>query len=121
MRNIFNSFKSRCFKESGADQSMIDKFSDAEDLDNLPANRELKCYLYCQYREMEMMDSEQPVIKFDILMENIEVLRPEATQIFLNMGKKCRRLKFKTTDLCEVAYIFNVCLKKGDIDVSVII
>lgn len=118
MRNTFASFKKRCVEESGVTQAMIDQFSDAEDLNKLPEQHELKCYIYCQYREMEMMDTVHPAIQMEILLENVESLGPVASEIFLNMGKKCSRLKYKTTDLCEVAYKFNVCLKKGDIHVS---
>lgn len=120
MRNVYKSFRSECIRESGVTPELIQEFSDSEDLEHLPDDHSLKCYIYCQYRNMEMMDTEHPVIQMDILLENIGpgVMKPEHSQFFLNMGKKCFRIKTKTTDLCEVAYLFNVCLKKGDIDVS---
>lgn len=99
-------------------QDLIDQFNDAEDFSKLPEDQSLKCYMYCQFRQMDMMDPDIPDMRFDVMAQNVEILQKWEQEIFLKMGRKCLRVRPKKKEVCEVAYAFNVCLKRGDIDVS---
>lgn len=115
----YKSFNRTCRNESQVTQESINKFNDGEDFSKLPDDRPLKCYMLCQLLHMEMMEPDVPMIKMEIAVENIGVFSEEEKDIFLNMGKKCTRLKTpKSKDSCDMAYEFNKCMKKGDINVS---
>lgn len=118
MKSVYRSFARQCREESGVSTQLIEEFSNGEDINKLPADHELKCYIYCQYVHLEMMDEGVPIYKHEISIENIEVLSPEAQKIYMSMGSKCQRIKSKSKDPCEIAYLNAVCMKKADINVS---
>lgn len=115
---VYKSFNRTCREESQVTQESIDKFNNGEDFNNLPTDRPLKCYMLCQMVQMEMIDPSTATLQFDIVVENIGVFTEEEKDLFLKMGKKCTRLKSKTKNAGDLAYDFNKCLKKGDINVS---
>lgn len=114
MKHAYKSFSRVCREGSAVTQDMIDSFNENEGFDNLPTNRELKCYMFCQMEQMEFMVKDVPSVDLSIVAESIEIFTREEQDIFLNMGRKCSKIKIKSKDVCDVAYEFNVCLKKGD-------
>lgn len=121
MIHAYKSFNRKCREESQVTQESIDGFNNGEDFNKLPDDRALKCYMLCQMLEMEMMEPGVPTVKMDIVVENIRTFSDRDKDIFLNMGKRCTRLKSKTKDSCDMAYDFNKCTKKGDINVCPIL
>lgn len=117
----YKSFNGKCREESQVTQESIDGFNDGEDFNKLPDDRALKCYMLCQMLKMEMMDPGVPTVKFDTVIENIGIFSDRDKDIFLNMGKRCTRPKSKTKDSCDMAYEFNKCMKKADINVRPIL
>lgn len=118
MKRVYQSFSRVCRAESNVTQESIDKFNDGEDFDNLPDDRPLKCFMMCQMVHMEMLDPLIPAVRFETVIENISIFTDEDRDIFVKMGRKCTKLRNKTKDACELAYLMNKCLKKGDINVS---
>lgn len=114
----YKSFSKACREESQVTQESIDKFNNGEDMDKLPDDQPLKCYMRCQMVFMEMMDPNAPIIKHDTVVENIHAFSDRDKDIFLNMGKRCTRVKSKVKEACDLAYVWNKCLKKADINVS---
>lgn len=115
---VYKSFNKSCREESQVTQESIDKFNDGEDFDKLPDDQPLKCYMRCQMVFMEMMDPERAFIKHDTVVENIHAFSDRDKDIFLNMGKGCTRVKSKLKEACDLAYVWNKCMKKADINVS---
>lgn len=121
MIRAYKSFSRTCREESQVTQESIDKFNEGEDFNILPDDRPLKCYMHCQLLHMEMMQPGIPFVQMDTVLENIAIFDDRQKDIFLNMGKRCTRLKTKTKDSCDMAYEFNKCMKKGDVNVSPIL
>lgn len=119
MIRAYKSFNRTCREESQVTQESINGFNDGEDFDKLPNDRPLKCYMLCQMLHMEMMEPNSATLKIDNAVENIHAFSGRDKDIFLNMTKRCTRLKSKTKDSCDLAYDFNKCMKKGDINVSI--
>lgn len=119
MVNTYKSFKKICLTESGVSQTIIDAFNEKEDFDNIPNNRELKCYMFCQMREMEFVKDDIFSIDMAAVAETVIIFSRQDQDKFLHMGRKCHRLKVKSKDFCDLAYEFNICLKKGDNIVSI--
>lgn len=120
MIRAYRSFSRVCREESQVTQESIDRFNEGEDLNNLPDDRPLKCYMLCQMLHMEMMRPGIPLVQMDTVMENIAIFNERQKDIFLNMGKRCTRLKTKSKDSCDMAYDFNKCMKRGDVNVSTV-
>lgn len=107
-------------QRTGVNRTTIDAFNDSENFQNLPDQRELKCYMLCQLEAMSMIEPELARIDPAGVFENLEPLKPEHQDIFIRMGLKCMALKVPpNNDRCQAAYNWSVCLKKGDIHVSV--
>lgn len=89
----------------------LKEFELTTDFDNLPADRSLKCYLYCLMIEFEFMKPDSPAVdltKFVGIMNDMETFEQNT---YLRMFKKCNK-KYK--DMCEMIYQMNVCAKKND-------
>lgn len=119
MRHYYLTFTPKCKREANVTQATIDAFNDIEDFLNLPDDRTLKCYMLCQMEAMDMIQSNEPKLNIPGVFDNLEPLKPEHQIVFIRMGLKCLNLKLPAdNDRCEAAYRWNVCLKKGDIHVS---
>lgn len=118
VQRAFRSSVKTCLNKTGATKAQVELFNKEQDLTDLPNNYELKCYMYCQLHEMDWMDEKGADIRYDVVLKQLRLLRPESQDIYLNMGKKCFSRRYQTPDPCEVAYLWNACMKKGDIKVS---
>lgn len=119
MITYYTTFIPRCERETGVNRTIIDLFNDSEDFGHLPDDHPLKCYMLCQLEAMDMIYPDVPKIDIVGVFDNLEPLKAEHQDIFIRMGMRCLRTKFPAdVDRCEVAYSWNVCLKRGDIDVS---
>lgn len=120
MRVTYRSFTAECFAESGVTQSLIDEFNDGENFKTLPTDRSLKCYMKCQMDKMDMIYADIAKVHSGHVLENISIFKPHEREIFLRMGNKCLGGAPRADgDRCEVAYLFQLCLKRSDINVSV--
>lgn len=72
-------------------------------------------------RFMEMIEPGGTMVKMEVAADNLHLFTDEEKDIFLNMGKRCSKIKVKSRDSCDLAYEFQKCLKKGDINVSSIV
>lgn len=72
-------------------------------------------------RHMEMIEPGGAMVKMEIAVDNLHLFTDAVKDIFLNMAKRCTKIKTKSKDSCDVAYEFNKCMKKGDINVSLIL
>lgn len=121
VKSVYGASVRKCLEQSGAKQEQIDEFNDAEDLNHLPSDRTLKCYMHCQLVEMDMMESDQSAtVFFHKVVNGMQHLQARDQNIYLRMGSRCSMLKYHTNDPCEAAYIWNACLKKSDINVNYI-
>lgn len=120
MRITYRSFTAECFETSGVTQSLIDEFNDGEDFKKLPKDKSLKCYMKCQMEKMEMLYPDIAKVHSGHVIENIYIFKPHEQDIFLRMGNKCLGGPPRADgDRCEVAYQFQLCMKRADINVSI--
>lgn len=118
VQRAFRSSVKTCLNKTGATKEQVAAFNNGQDLTDLPKNHELKCYMYCQLAEMDWMDAKGADIRYDVVLKQLRLLRPESQDIYLNMGKKCFSRRWQNPDPCEVAYLWSTCMKRGDIKVS---
>lgn len=121
MIGAYRSFSRRCREESKVTQESIDKFNEGEDFDKLPNDRPLKCYMRCQMINMEMMEPNASIIKSNNILENTHGFSDRDRDIFIKMGVKCIQMKDKKKEACDLAYEWNKCMKRGDINVRSIL
>lgn len=120
MRQMYKSFNGLCMKQSGVTQSFIDAFNDGEDFHTLPTDDSLKCYMKCQMEKMDMLYPDIAKVHSGHVIENISIFKPHEQDIFIKMGSKCLRGPARPDgDRCEVAYQFQLCMKRNDIKVCV--
>lgn len=101
----------KCLDLHKPDIKKLEEFELSTDLDNLPNDRSIKCYMYCLIMEFEMMKPDSPAIdvtKFVGIMNDMTALEQN---IYLKMFRKCNK-KYK--DYCEMVYQMNVCAKRND-------
>lgn len=117
VRRAFESSVKSCLNKTGATPQQIELFNAGQDFTNLPKNHELMCYMHCQLFELDLMEENGTDIRYDVAMQNLRLLRPDHQQIYLDMGKKCFNRRINAHNPCVVAYLWNICLKRGDIKV----
>lgn len=95
---------------------MIRRFSDTDDLNNLPRDRELKCYMDCLLISSEMRSENSTSFNYVNIIEAMNRMPTYSQKILLHMSRGCIKFK-KSQDGCENAYTLNVCLKTNDKEV----
>lgn len=79
-------------------------------LENLPNNRELKCYLTCIYTAFGVLQNG----KFNpkVAKEKIGHFKPEEQLRFIKLITGCKP-EIKGADVCDMVYQFHLCAKKN--------
>lgn len=96
---------------------IIRTFSDSDDIEHLPQNRELKCYLHCLFVSMNVM-SETGVFNIGEMMSQTMDLPDYLGKIVVRMTRGCLKQVAKIPDACNKTYEFHKCLKKNDAEVE---
>lgn len=94
-------------------------FSETDDLDNLPKTRELECYFNCLFIKTNITTAGSLKINTMQLLTELNTMPEYSHDIITKMFKKCLKITYTTNDPCERSYLFHVCLKQTDIEVSI--
>ncbi|XP_037046033.1 uncharacterized protein LOC119081337 [Bradysia coprophila] len=100
-----------CQDEYNIDARTLIEFEESSDLNNLPNDRSLKCYMLCTYKAFKLIVPESTKLQVVELFGTISNLDYDARTIYLKMTSGCSKIRSK--DLCEAVYIMNVCMKKN--------
>lgn len=106
-----NGIVAHCLEIIKPDVKKLKEFEESADLDRLPDDRSIKCYMQCLLVEFELMTPNVAAFEFVKFLGAMDEMEPVEQNIYMKMFKKCNR-KYK--DPCEMAYQAFVCMKRND-------
>lgn len=120
---IYNNFDIKtvvqtCLEETKLDPEIAKKFELSTDLKNLPTDRALKCYMYCQFVEFGLMTRANNNVDLSHLLDVINQMEEHEQNKYLKMSRRCT---IKNKDPCEMVYLVNACLKNNDNEVRALL
>ncbi|KAG4076091.1 hypothetical protein HA402_011437 [Bradysia odoriphaga] len=102
-----------CQEEYNIDARTIIEFEDSSDLNDLPNDRSLKCFLLCTYNAFKLVVPDSTKLQVVELLGAISKMEYDDRTSYLKMTSGC---KLRSKDLCEAVYQLNVCMKKNNND-----
>lgn len=88
-------------------------------MNQLPDNRELKCYLRCIFIASQMMDEASGMFNVSTMYKMAKDLGDKPSKIILRMSRGCFKAVEEIPDACEKSYHYHRCMKMNDLKVGV--
>lgn len=100
-----------CRERIGVNEMLIAAFEEAPTVDQVPDDRELKCYMQCWLAEMGLMrDNDMLWRRILHLMDDLPLSQQ---QRYFKMGRNCAS---REQDACEKAFIILSCFRRNSND-----
>lgn len=92
-------------------------FEKTTDINNLPKNRELKCYINCVMTESNTIFPNSTRINMENMINVLDKLSKDDQYTIIAMSRGCVKRTMHIRDSIEYTYILNVCAKQNDPEV----
>lgn len=102
-----------CLLEHKPDLEKLYIFEYSNSLENLPNDRNIKCYVRCLFVKFGLFEENSTVLQPVKFLEAMNEMTIDEQNRYLKMGKKCIK---KNKDLCEMGFQQVLCYKKKSLE-----